>query len=85
MNSDAHLDLVQIATRFTPPLRSTICVPLISEGKLSGVFTGYSSQESPFHERHRYAVERVAEHLNIRLTSPAQSVTNIRAFPASRH
>jgi putative nucleotidyltransferase with HDIG domain len=85
MNSDAHLDLVQMATQFTPPLRSTICVPLLFEGKLAGVFTGYSSQEGPFHDRHRYAVERVAELLNARLTSPTQSVRNIRAFPAARH
>jgi putative methionine-R-sulfoxide reductase with GAF domain len=85
MNSDAHLDLVQIATRFAPPLRSTICVPLLSEGKLVGVFTGYSAEDSPFHDRHRYVVERVTEHLNMRLTSPVQSVRNIRAFPTSRH
>jgi putative nucleotidyltransferase with HDIG domain len=85
MNSDAYLDLVQIATRFSPPLRSTICIPLFFEGRLDGVFTGYSTQENPFDERHRYVVERVAELLNTRLTSSAQTVRNIRAFPSSKH
>jgi len=85
MNSDAHLDLIQMATRFTPPLRSTICVPLMNdEQKITAVLTGYSTQESPFKDQHRYAVERVAELLNKRLTSAAQSGRNIRAFPAPR-
>jgi GAF domain-containing protein len=86
MNSDAHLDLIQMATRFTPPLRSTICIPLMTDERIVGVFTGYSTQESPFEERHRYAVERVAELLNMRLTSSTHTVRNIRAFPtANRH
>jgi putative nucleotidyltransferase with HDIG domain len=85
MNSDAYLDLVQMAGRFVPPLKSTICIPLFCEDKLSGVFTGYSTQENPFDERHRYVVERVAELLNTRLTSPSQTVRNIRAFQASKH
>ena len=85
MNSDAYLDLVQMAGRFVPPLKSTICVPVFSENRLSGVFTGYSTQENPFDERHRYVVERVAELLNTRLTSSSQTVRNIRAFPASKH
>ena len=85
MNSDAYLDLVQMAGRFVPPLRSTICIPIFSENRLSGVFTGYSTQENPFDERHRYVVERVAELLTTRLTSSSQPVRNIRAFPASKH
>jgi putative nucleotidyltransferase with HDIG domain len=85
MNSDAHLDLIQMATRFTPPLRSTICVPLMNDERSTAVFTGYSTQESPFEDRHRYAVERVAELLNNRSISAAQSGGNIRAFPAARH
>jgi putative methionine-R-sulfoxide reductase with GAF domain len=66
-------------------LKSTICVPLLRDGRLTGVFTGYSSQEIPFDERHRYAVERVAELLDARLTSFGLSTSNIRAFPATRH
>jgi len=86
MNSDAYLDLIQMATRFTPPLRSTISIPLMDDQRIVGVFTGYSTQESPFEERHRYAVERVAELLSTRVTSTTQSVSNIRAFPiATRH
>ncbi|MGH9236918.1 MAG: GAF domain-containing protein [Vicinamibacterales bacterium] len=85
MNSDAYLDLVQMASRFTPPLRSTICTPLLQDGRLSGVFTGYSSQDTPFDERHRYAVERVAELLDARLTSIGQSISKIRTFPKTAH
>jgi putative nucleotidyltransferase with HDIG domain len=85
MNSDAYLDLVQMATRFTPPLRSTICVPLSREGRLTGIFTGYSSQETPFDDRHRYAVERVAELLDSRWTLFSQNSRNVRAFPAPKH
>ena len=85
MNSDAYLDLVQMATRFSPPLRSTICVPLSCEGRLTGIFTGYSSQETPFDERHRYAVERVAELLESRWNLSPPNAGNIRAFPTPRH
>ena len=86
MNSDAHLDLIHMATRFTPPLRSTICIPLMNDERIVGVFTGYSTQESPFEDRHRYAVERVAELLNNRVTSATQSVRNIRSFQTgTRH
>ena len=85
MNSDAYLDLVQTAARFVPPLRSTICVPLFCEKRLIGIFTGYSTQENPFDDRHRYVVERVGELLITRLTSPSQNVRNIRAFTSSKH
>ena len=85
MNSDAYLDLTQTASRFSPALRSTICVPLLHEEQVSAVFTGYSTQESPFDERHRYVVERVANMLDSRLKPPARSASNIRSFPASRH
>jgi GAF domain-containing protein len=85
MNSDAYLDLVQMATRFSPPLRSTICIPLLREDKLTAVFTGYSTHEHPFDDRHRYVVERVAELVNTLLTSSSHTVRNIRAVPASKH
>jgi putative nucleotidyltransferase with HDIG domain len=85
MNSDAYLDLVQITSRFAPPLKSTICVPLFRDGRLAGVFTGYSSHDTPFNERHRYAVERVGELLIGRVISTAQNGANIRAFPSARH
>ena len=85
LNSDAYLDLTETAGRFSPPLRSTICVPIMHEARITAVFTGYSSQETPFDQRHRYVVERVAETLNARLSSPARSGSNVRTFPASRH
>jgi putative nucleotidyltransferase with HDIG domain len=85
LNSDAYLDLVQMASRYVPPLKSTICVPLLRDGKLSAVFTGYSSQETPFDERHRYTVERVGDLLYARLSSFSSNSNNVRAFPTPRH
>jgi GAF domain-containing protein len=85
VNSDAYLDLVQTSTRFSPPLRSSICVPFVQEDRIAGVLTGYSTQENPFDERHRYVVERVADFLNARLTFAASHTgNNVRAFPATR-
>jgi putative nucleotidyltransferase with HDIG domain len=84
MNSDAYLDLSQMATQFTPNLRSTICVPLSEEGRLTGVFTGYSTQENPFNDHHRYAVERVGLLIKFRLVLSGTRTT-IRAFPGGRH
>jgi putative nucleotidyltransferase with HDIG domain len=85
MNSDAYLDLIETAGRFSPALKSTICVPLIHEERITGVFTGYSAQEGPFDERHRYVLERVADMLDARLTSVARGAGNVRTFPAARH
>ena len=85
LNSDAYLDLVQMTGRFQPALRSTICIPLFFENRLTAVFTGYSTDESPFDERHRYVVEKVADLLNTRLTTSSQTVRNIRSFQTSKH
>jgi len=85
VNSDAYLDLTEMAGRFLPSLRSTLCVPLLHDERISGVFTGYSTQESPFDERHRYVAERVADMLNVRLTSSIRNTRNIRAFPTTKH
>jgi len=84
INSDAYLDLSQMVTQFTPNLRSTICVPLTEEGRLTGVFTGYSTQDNPFNDRHRYAVERVGLLIKSRMASGGTRTT-IRAFPGGRH
>ena len=59
-NSPAALDLCALAERFEPPMRSAIAVPLKRNGKLIGAWTAYSSQQEPFTDDHRYAMERIA-------------------------
>src|SRR3989442_13738372 len=57
VNSDASLDLAQIASYFSPPLRSTIRAPLIDGERLIAVLTAYSVKETAFVENHRYIFE----------------------------
>jgi putative nucleotidyltransferase with HDIG domain len=82
-NSDATLDLGEIAGTCTPVLRCAIAAPVSRDGHLFGVITGYATKEECFTEDHRYAFERiasaVAERLHI-LRSPPSSSTLV-IFP----
>lgn len=60
VNSDASLDLAQIAGCFTPQLRSTISTPLVERGTLVGVLTAYAIQTEAFAESHQYTFESLA-------------------------
>jgi putative methionine-R-sulfoxide reductase with GAF domain len=60
LNSDAALDLLHISTLFTPPLRSTVAIPINGGDRLLGVLTGYSAREIAFSEADRYGAERVS-------------------------
>ena len=86
MNSDATLDLAQIAGLFTPPLRSTISTSLTKGDRLIGVLTAYTFKEAAFHEGHQYAFENIASALLAKL-SPFQSGTpsNVVSFPRQEH
>ncbi len=44
INSDAALDLGDIASRFTPPLRNCLCVPVATGKQLVGVLSLYSPE-----------------------------------------
>jgi putative nucleotidyltransferase with HDIG domain len=68
LNSDASLDLAQIAGFFDPPLRSTICTPLHG-GRLLGVLTAYSATANAFDLSHQYIFEQVARALLDRLSA----------------
>jgi putative nucleotidyltransferase with HDIG domain len=82
VNSDASLDLVQIARFFTPPLRSAISTPLSHGERLIGVLTAYSSRENAFNESHRYSFEQVATVLAAKLLALESRVSpNIVTFP----
>jgi putative nucleotidyltransferase with HDIG domain len=59
MNSDASLDLAQIAHGFEPNLRSAMSTSLADHEHLLGVLTAYSSQPEAFNESHRYTFEQV--------------------------
>lgn len=73
VNSDATLDLAQLAEMFEPALRSTLCVPLLSDDRLLGVLTSYSTRESPFNESHSDVAEQVASKLAERLVALVSS------------
>jgi putative nucleotidyltransferase with HDIG domain len=60
VNSNAALDLLNIAEMFDPPLRSTLATPLFDGDVLVGVLSAYATQEDGFNEEHRYIVEQIA-------------------------
>jgi putative nucleotidyltransferase with HDIG domain len=85
MNSDASLDLAQIATFFKPPLRSTLTTPLSDRERLLGVLTGYAPREDAFNESHRYTFEQISLALVNRITSLRSHVpTNLVSFPVHK-
>jgi len=83
-NSDAKLDLYQIASRFNPPLRSAIAAPLSVRGKLIGVLSAYATRSDPFSNDDKYAFERIASILASRLGVLQQSTGSILVrFPSN--
>jgi putative nucleotidyltransferase with HDIG domain len=84
VNSDASLDLFQIAAEFAPPLRSTLAVPVTDGDRLLGVLTGYSTRESAFNESHRYAAERIAASFAERLRQQGGKMGTVVSFRSSR-
>ena len=85
VNSNASLDLVEIAGFFVPRLRSTIATPLADGETLVGVLSAYSSKQDAFSESHRYAFEKVASTLVSRVSVPALSPSsNVVSFRAQK-
>jgi putative nucleotidyltransferase with HDIG domain len=86
VNSDASLDLAQIAQNFQPPLRSTISTPLVAGERLIAVLTAYSPKEEAFNESHRYTFEQVASLLLDRLSSMRSgNLDSVVSFPVQRN
>jgi putative nucleotidyltransferase with HDIG domain len=81
LNSSASLDLPYICDRFSPPLKSTVSVPLVSRGVLKGVLTLYSNGEHAFDHRHQYLGEQIANILVEQLNPPSINPEVVR-FPA---
>jgi putative nucleotidyltransferase with HDIG domain len=84
INSDASLDLQQVATLFSPSLKSTIALPLIVNTRLLGVLTGYSPRANAFSHSHQYVVERVGAALGERLLLQISSKTPVVMFRTSQ-
>jgi putative nucleotidyltransferase with HDIG domain len=68
-NSDAMLDVGQLAHQFDPMLRSTLAAPVIHREKLFGVLTAYGTKEAPFTDHHKYAIERIVAIFNDKLSA----------------
>lgn len=84
INSDASLDLAQMANFFAPTLRGTLSTPLVVGDALVGVITTYSLRQDAFDESHRYAVEKVAAMLSNRVSALATPGRNVVVFPTQR-
>ena len=81
VNSNASLDLAEIAGYFVPRLRSTISTPIVQGDAVLGVLTGYSSKHDAFGEGHSYAFEKIASTLVIRIsTQPSSVPSNVVSF-----
>jgi len=85
MNSDASLDLAQIARGFQPHLLSAISTPLTAQDRLIGVLTAYSLQPEAFNEGHRYTFENVCATLTARICAIQLSTSpNLLSFPKQK-
>ena len=82
-NSDATLDLSQIASQFDPKLSSAIAAPLLIRGRLLGVLAAYATRKDPFTNDDRYAFERIASALASRLAVAAQTGKTLVRFPSN--
>jgi putative nucleotidyltransferase with HDIG domain len=69
VNSFAELDLGQTIKTFDPPLRRSLSVPLLADGRCLGVLTAYSDSESAFSDARAAVLERAATLMASRLSS----------------
>jgi putative nucleotidyltransferase with HDIG domain len=81
-NSSAALDFGQLAQRFSPPLRTTLCVPVTQHGAVVAVVSFYSQHEAPFTDRHRYVAEQIAGFFSERADLSGRPHSPIVRFPA---
>ena len=86
INSDASLDLAQIAQGFQPPLLSAISTPLTDQETLLGVLTAYSSRSEAFNDGHRYTFEYVCGALSGRIcTLRTANPRHVLSFPRQKN
>jgi putative nucleotidyltransferase with HDIG domain len=80
VNSNAALDLLNIAGVFEPPLRSTISTPVTLNDTLVGVLTAYATQADVFTDEHRFVIEQVSASLANHVSSSDTSAKSIARF-----
>ena len=73
VNSNAALDLLNVAGMFEPPLRSTLATPLFDGDVLIGVLTIYSTRDEAFEDEHRHITEQIAMTLGECLSQSEQA------------
>ena len=73
LNSDPLLDLGEAARHLRPRLRSCLSTPLLSDSKLVGVLSVYSTLADAFTDDHRRLLEVVARQVSQTIQSAAQS------------
>jgi putative nucleotidyltransferase with HDIG domain len=79
VNSSARLDLLHICDKFSPPLRSTLAVPVLASGSTRGVLTLYSAMDSPFGASDQYLCEQLSAILANHL--PPMDAPTVVKFP----
>ena len=84
LNADASLDLAQIATRYSPPLRCTLSVPVTNGEQLIGVLTAYACREGAFEESDRYVFEQVVTELQNQISRVSRKLSGVVAFPLQK-
>jgi putative methionine-R-sulfoxide reductase with GAF domain len=84
INAEASLDLAQIATRYSPPLRSTVSVPVTDGDQLIGVFTAYANREAAFQDSDRYVFENVVTDLQNHMSRPSRKAPAVVVFPLQK-
>jgi GAF domain-containing protein len=77
INSDPVLDLGESARHFRPPLKSCLSTPLLSNSRLVGVLSVYSTIVDGFSDDHRRLVEVVARQVSetIRQVTDSEATT----------
>jgi GAF domain-containing protein len=63
VNSDAALDLDDLASRIDPPLKSCLSVPLLSGQKLIGVLSLYSPGREAFDDNQGRLIQMIVPHI----------------------
>lgn len=83
LNSDAALDLGEIAKVVLPRLRNCMSTPLLSQNQLVGVMTIYSSGPEGFTENHRRVIEVAARYIGARFREGRSAVQQVSENPMS--
>ena len=85
VNSEAALDLGRRARTQTPPLKSSLGVPLVAGESLVGTVTLYSSQRAAFTEDHSRLVQMIAPHIAQAIRTARLAQVNADAPGAPAH